>query len=1101
MADRLRDWLDALDLGKYADAFAENEIVFGDLAHLTEDDLREMSLPIGPRRRVLQAIAMLGANDAPAAPSEAAAPGPAAERRQLTVMFCDLVGSTALSEKLDPEDLRLVMRRYQDTVTGSVARYGGHVAKFLGDGVLVYFGWPRAFEDQAERAVRAALDAIAAVAGLRHDDGAALAARIGIATGLVVVGETEGDDARDVDAVAGATPNLAARLQALAGPGEVVIAAATHRLIGGIFRTESLGPHTLKGFAEPVAVWRLVGEGEAVSRFEATHGAQLPRLVGRDSELAMLTDRWRLAAGGEGQIVVISGEPGIGKSRLMQALGERVAEGEAIRLRYQCSAYHATTALYPLIRQVEHAAGFEAGDGEAARLDKLERLIGRPERFAAFADLMSLAHAASYGEGEMTPQQRKARIHEAVTGELMDLAGLQPVLFLFEDAHWIDPTTEEFLETVAPKIAGAAVLMVVTHRPEWQAGFVTLPHATMLTLNRLGRRQGGDIVREIAGPALPDEFVARIVERADGVPLFIEELTKTVAERGAGLDDLDIPATLQASLIARLDRLGTEAKEAAQVASAIGREFGHRLMARVCEGSGFDLDAALDRLAESELVFRYGSGTEARYTFKHALIQDTAYDSLLRERRRHLHGRIADALAVEAGEGRQTALADRAMHLSRAERQAEAAGEWCAAGEQAARVFALKEAAAHFRSGLSALDGVEPGAERDALELRLRRGLSMPQMMLEGIAAPIVEENLLRASRLSHEVDSSADSVRTGWGLFHIYENMGRWREACGHADEIWSLANTDGDEDLIYQARHAQWSYRGLVGDFENALTFAETGWAAYDNRRHHAQAYEFGWHDPGCCAGNYIAWCSANLGFADRSKRQIAENESFNASLSHPASEAFGHAFAAMSHLALRRFEAAERHAATASAIADEYDLRAIGAMSMIFRARIGLDRGEAEAAIDTIERLVGRRRRSDRPCLFLPMHLSFAAEAHLALGQHGDGLAAIADARRFADMEDERAWWSEILRTEAGLVLARDGAADGRAEALLREAMAFAAGRGIRLQELRAARDLARLIGERGDREGAQAVLAPVCDWFTEGFDTVDLGEARALLDDLA
>jgi class 3 adenylate cyclase len=1107
MADRLHDWLHALDLAKYRDAFAGNEIAFGDLAHLTEDDLREMGLPIGPRRRALRAIAELGAEEGPPVAEEAASAlgqpvaSPAAERRQLTVMFCDLVGSTALSERLDPEDLRMVMQRYQDTVSGCVARYGGHVAKFLGDGVLVYFGWPRAYEDQAERAARAALDAVDAVHGLRLDNGDALNARVGVATGLVVVGELEGDDARDVNAVAGATPNLAARLQEIAQPGQAVISDETRRLIHGIFRTESVGQPTLKGFAESVSVWRLIGEGVAASRFEAAHNTHLHRLFGRDSELAMLCDRWRLACEGEGQIALISGGPGIGKSRLMQALRESIGEDEATRLRYQCSAYHDNTALYPVIRQLEHAAGFQAEDSDDAKLEKLETLITRPERYATFADLLSLPLPERYGAGELTPQQRKERILQAVTGELLDLARVRPVLFLFEDAHWIDPTTEEFLNAVASKIAGAAVLIVVTHRPEWSASFVNLPHTTMLTLNRLGRRQGGDIVREIAGQTLSDEIVARIVERADGVPLFIEELTKAVSERGSSVGDLEIPATLQASLLARLDRLGPSAKEAAQIASVIGREFDYRLLSRITRGTDLDLDVALDRLVASELVFRHGTGAEASYSFKHALIQDTAYDSLLRERRRQLHSRIADALGAEPEESQQTALAKRAVHLSRAERHGEAAAAWCSAGEVATRVFALKEAVSHFTNGLTCLGDVAAGPERDLTELRLRRGLSMPQMMTEGITSKGVEQNLLRASELSHQLDSSSDAVQTGWGPFHIYQNMGRWREACDHADQIWSLSNATGEEDLVYQARHAQWSYRGLVGDFENALKFANTGWQTYDQRRHHPQAYEFNWHDPKCCAGNYLAWSSANLGFADQAVRHIADNVAFNTELEHPSSEAFCHAFAAMSLIAINRFDAAERHATNAKAIADEYDLRAVGVMSLVFLSRVRLACGDAELAADEIERIVARRRRADRPCLFLPMHLTFLAESYLQLKRYDEGLAAVADARRFAKMENELAWWPEVLRLEALLLLARKGRAEDRVEVLLREAIEFAGARSVRTQELRCAKDLARLLAERGDRAQARALLASVYEEFSEGFDAPDLRDARTLLDELA
>ncbi|MEE8236605.1 MAG: adenylate/guanylate cyclase domain-containing protein, partial [Gammaproteobacteria bacterium] len=404
MARDISEWLEDLGLGKYADVFAENEIDFNALPHVTEEDLKEIGIALGARRNLLAAIAKLESKIEPMPNQDAADGRPVgaeAERRLLTVMFCDLVGSTALSRQLDPEDLRDVMRSYQDAVAGAVTRYGGHVAKYLGDGVLAYFGWPQAYEDQAERAVRAGLDAVGAVAAVQMAESAALAARVGIATGQVVVGDLVGESGRDAEAVTGETPNLAARLQGVAEPGQVVIGEATHRLVGQAFAVDDLGGHELKGFDGVVRAWRILGEVTAESRFEAAHGAALTRIVGREAELQLLLDRWHLAEGGEGQVVMISGEAGIGKSRLMQGLRDRLEESDHIRIRYQCSPYHANSALYPTIQQWSRAAGFAPDDSGDDKLDKLEALLREAgDDLTAdaplFAQLQSLAYEDRY---------------------------------------------------------------------------------------------------------------------------------------------------------------------------------------------------------------------------------------------------------------------------------------------------------------------------------------------------------------------------------------------------------------------------------------------------------------------------------------------------------------------------------------------------------------------------------------------------------------------------------------------------------------------------------------------------------------------------------
>ena len=540
MVGDIHQLLEELGLGKYADVFAENEIDLEAARYLSDDDLKELGLPMGPRLKFAAAIGRLAQATLNQGPGEGETATPKdqpseAERRQLTVMFCDLVGSTELSRKLDPEDLRELMARYQDAVAAKVTRYEGHIAKYLGDGILAYFGWPLAYEDQAERAVRAGLDAVAAVAGMRRQDGDTLSARVGIATGQVVVGDLVGVLAVDAQAVTGVTPNLAARLQGVAGPGEVVIGFNTHRLLGTTFELDALGPRSLKGFDEPVPAWRVVGESAAEDRFDASHSGPFGRLVGRDHELGLVIDRWNRAKRGYGQVVLLSGEAGFGKSRMVRAVRDKIINQEHFRLSYQCSPLHTNTALYPIAHQLARSAGFNDGDDAAEKLDKLERLLRQAKDDIAdvapiFAALLTLPFEDRYGELDMEPLQLRAKTIEALVEQVQLLSRQRPVLLILEDVHWLDPTTEAWVGELIDRIAAAQVLALITQRPEYHVPWLGHTHLTTVVLNRLDQDQAAEIVRTVAGDALTDTLVDSIVSRSGGVPLFLEELTKSVVE-------------------------------------------------------------------------------------------------------------------------------------------------------------------------------------------------------------------------------------------------------------------------------------------------------------------------------------------------------------------------------------------------------------------------------------------------------------------------------------------------------------------------------------------------------------------------------------------
>jgi class 3 adenylate cyclase len=651
-------WLLDLGLQQYEQAFRANEIDARVLPRLTAEDLKDLGVSlVGHRRRLLDAIAALGTEEP--TPADERAPA-AAERRQLTVMFCDLVGSTELSAMLDPEDLREVIAAYHRAVADIVRSFDGFVAKYMGDGVLVYFGYPRAHEDDAERAIRAGLGVIDAV-GRLDVESVKLRARVGIATGLVVVGDLIGEGSAQEQSVVGETPNLAARLQALAEPDAVVIAAGTRRLVGDLFEYRDLGAVEVKGIAAPVPVWQVLRPSAVESRFEALRGSALTRLVGRDEEIDLLTRRWARAKAGDGQVVLISGEPGIGKSRITAALAERLHVEPYLRLRYFCSPYHLDSALSPFIDQLGRAAGFARDDPPAARLEKLKALltlaVPPDEDVAILADLLSLPASERHPLPTLSPQRKKERTLEALIRQLEGLARRQPpVLMVFEDAHWIDPTSRELLDLAIERVRSLPVLLVVTFRPEFQPPWTGQPQVTMLALNRLDQHDRIALVAQIAGgKALPEEVIDQIVDRTDGVPLFVEELTKSVLESGllreeaeryvlaGALPPFGIPTSLHASLLARLDRLAS-VRLVAQIGAAIGREFSYALLRAVSRLPEDELRASLARLIASELVFERGTPPDAVYAFKHALVQDAAHGSLLRAARQQLHAEIAKAL-------------------------------------------------------------------------------------------------------------------------------------------------------------------------------------------------------------------------------------------------------------------------------------------------------------------------------------------------------------------------------------------------------------------------------------------------------------------------
>ena len=786
-----------------------------------------------------------------------------------------------------------VIRRYQDTVAGVIGRFGGFVAKFMGDGVLAYFGFPQAFEDAAERAVRAGLGILTEVGGLALPDGTRIQARLGIATGLVVVGEIVGTGTAQERTIVGETPNLAARLQALAAPDTILISESTQSLLGGLFDLDRTGEHALKGFSRPIPVWRVRGEASIESRFAAARsGGGLP-LIGRANEMGLLLDRWRLARNGEGQVVTVIGEAGIGKSRAIEALQEAVAAEPHRRIHLQCSPYHSDSALYPMIRQLSRAAGFAAADSPSVRMEKLDALFAQrgeldPAAVSLIAELLSIPVAATT-QPAATPAQRKAATLALLVDDMLHAADGVPILLVIEDAHWIDATTLELLTRLTDSIGQARLLAVVTARPDFAAPWQTRPHATLLTLGRLGRAECAELVAGVAAShGLSADTLAAIVAKTDGVPLFAEELTKSVME-SAGEDSAAVPATLKDSLMARLDRLGA-AREVAQIAAVIGRQFPTSLLNVLMLGRRTDLEDALTKLVAAGIVLPEGRGLEQSFSFKHALTRDAAYESLLLSRRREWHERIARVLEKQFSDVAAAEPDLLAHHFGEAGLAEPACDYRMRAGDQAVSRSAYKEAIAHFSAGLKSAEAIVPADERSRRQLDFLLKLGPALMVMRGIQSDNVEAVYQRAEEIGAALGNDTAVYQAKWGLWLNANSKRKTAQARSRADELVALAQGSVDSDLLLEAYHCRWSTAFFCGDVTTALADSGHGIAMYDIDRHRHLGHAFGGHDPGVCAHSQCGNALHLSGERDRAAAILARAVTLAEELDHPNSLAHG-------------------------------------------------------------------------------------------------------------------------------------------------------------------------------------------------------------------
>jgi predicted ATPase/class 3 adenylate cyclase len=1110
---RIADWLEKLGMSEYAERFAENDIEIDILPELTDHDLEGLGVSLGHRRRILRAIRELGGSPQAAPQTAAASPGPhdSAERRQLTVMFCDLVGSNALSVKLDLEDLRAIIADYHRCCTKLVEYNGGFVARHMGDSVLAYFGYPQAHEHDAERAVRAGLSLVEAVPKLTAAPGVPLQVRVGIATGLAVVGDLIGAGASQEHAVVGETPNLAARLQALAEPGAVVIASSTRRLTGGLFEYRDLGAVALKGFTEHVPAWQVLGAGSAESRFEALRATTTP-LVGRDEEIELLLRRWKQAKSGNGQVVLISGEPGIGKSRIAETILERLGNEPHIRLRYFCSPHHQDSALYPSIAQLERAAGFRREDTADQRLDKLEAVLGQgtndlSEAVPLLADLLSIPTGDRYPPLNLTPQKRKQKTLHAQLAQVEGLGMQQPVLMVWEDIQWSDPTTRESLDLLIEQVPAVRVLVILTFRPEFAPPWVGRSHVTLLSLNRLPPRQRAEMIAKVSGgKALPRDIADQIIDRTDGVPLFVEEMTKAVIESGllrdAGdrymvvgpLAPLAIPATLQASLLARLDRLAPT-REVAQIAAALGRQFSHELISAVAALPQPQLDDALQQLVTAELIFQRGTPPDAEYTFKHALVQDAAYSTLLRSRRVQLHARIVATFEDHFAEnvGAQPALL--AHHCAEAGLSDKAVVYRLKAGQQAMARSATTEAVAQLQKGLDELADLPDGPLRQQQELGLRVALASALAATKGYSATDVGETISRAIALAEQIDRPEHVVPLIYGQYAFHGIRSEHKRALLLAGQIERIGATRNDVVTQLEGRRAQGATRYFLGEFVAARALLEQCQGLCEPT-HRASGAGLS-ADPYALMLAQLALTLVPLGYVNQARVRFSEALSEARRLRHAFTLVNVLLRANLFDWFIRTAEA-QRRAEELLALSTEYDFPLFLGWATALRGWGLVTLGEAREGLVLLKRGLTAVRATGAVA-GTPRQYLWLAEACAVLGQPLEGLDHLAAAAEIIETKEERALEVELHRLRGNLLRATGNRST--AEQSYHQALAVARRQSAKLFELRAATSLARLWRDQGKRREAHDLLAPVYGWFTEGFDTPVLQDAKALLDELA
>jgi class 3 adenylate cyclase len=1074
----ITSFLQSLGLEKYDELFASHDIDLAVAPELTEQDLTQLGLSLGHRRKFMVAAAKLQERPAPEeipatqhrSGGEMEAP---MERRQMTVVFIDLVGSTALGEEMDPEDLVDLLRLYRNACVEVISRYDGFIAQYLGDGIMVYFGFPVAQEHAAERAVRASLEIVEKVSRLKRPDGQSLQTRVGIATGLVLAGEAGGVGPAGEKTVVGDTPNLAARLQSEAEPGSVLVSPSTYRITTNFFEYSVLGTRTIKGFREPLALWKPLRESATESRFAAAHAAAAGPIVGRERELAFLYDSWQRAAHGNGHVVLLTGEAGIGKSRLLEALAERVQEQHTL-LRCQCSPYHRNSVLFPFKQLLRHRLDLSRESSEREIQDRIRRVLqqlGRnePSSTLLLAEFLDISVKDSSSPIEMTPNQRKNETL-AILEDLLVAPLDGPVLLLLEDAHWSDQTTQSLIERLLKRVDREQVLVLITYRPELAINWHEHPQATLMACKQIGQANCALLVRNIADRMqIDDALIQEIVARSDGVPLFAQELTKAVLDLGSSAPGA-VPLTLQDSLMARLDRLGP-AKDVAQIASVFGRQFSYALLLEITGATGQELRTALGRLREAGLIFGAGSDDESNFSFNHALVQEAAYESLPRSRRQSLHKQIAAHLESRFAETAEIEPTLVAHHHSRAGDADKSFHFWSLAADRSGQRMAFTETMASLDSALAEAERIADLKLRTQLKLETQLKLGTTIAIHKGPQTNEAAAALEKARTLAAEAGAGPQLFQATWGLYLNAARSKRLDRAKIIGEDLLAISERIGDEDLKYEAEHHRWGYAYFMGQVPEMLQYATDGGQRYDRGRHHKFSHVFAGHDPGVCAH-----CVRAIGFglAGRSKSlrsALDDGRALSGSLQHPSTQAFFYTIACTAHYIVQDSGGSRRFAECSVQVAAKYELPPVQSFGGFMLGTAYAMEGEIAPALKHMEPFFETALAYG---LFGMLPGIIMADTLSSGGRYQEALALITRMLNETSTPEAGVFVSELWRIRGEAALRQSAANILQAEQYLATSLRIADQQRAPVFGLRAAIPLAQLLAENGRREQAKDVI---------------------------
>ena len=1095
----IADFLKSLGLAEYAAGLHESGIDVSALPSLTEQDLKKLGIPPADRKRLLKAVAQAYSHREHSPELQGGA-----ERRHLTILFCDLVGSTELSTRLDPEALNEIITRYRKCCARVLTETDGFIAQYLGDGVLAYFGYPRASEDDAERAVNAGLRLVENVGQLRDDTGRPLQARVGIASGLVLIGDLIGAGKEHRHDVVGETPNLAARLQTCAEPNTVVISGETRQLVRDLFEYAPVDAKPLKGFAMPVESWRVTKSTEIVNRFRALRTLNTP-LVGRERETDLMIGCWEKAKAGAGCVLLISGEPGIGKSRMVQTLLDRLEDEPHVEVRAFCAPHHQGSALYPVIEQLQRAAGIEHDDSPGQKVDKLEATLSHAavnldQAAPLLAELLSISTEGRYPPLDLTPQKRREKTLQALMAQLEGLAR-QPTLMVFEDLHWIDPTSLELLSLAVDRTPNLPLLLAVTFRPEFTPPWLGRPYVEHVRLDRLPRGGSAEMIANLSRErTLSRSTVEDIIDRTEGVPLFIEELTKFLIERGSTSPPRnEIPATLRDMLTARLDRLG-QAKQVAQIASVLGAEFPAQLLRDVMSSGEDRLNAELRKLVAAELLIDQSVASSPSYRFKHALIQEAAYQSLVRSKRQEHHRKVAEALKARFPKIVEARPELVAHHYTGADLKEAALPYWQAAAANAMRRSANLEAIAHLTKAQELLLTLPESPERLQQELAIQLALGAPLIATRGFNSPDVGKAYERAHEICKLSGDAPQLFPAVWGLWIFYTACAEHGKAYELAHQCRRIAEAVNDTDLLMMAHQAMGVTLETRGQFDSALSELDQGIAIYNREKHAHLAFVYG-QDTGVACRFQAAF---GLWFVGRPEQALKRNDEALAlarEVSHPYSLACALGYSAWLHQLGQDERAVEKDADAAIAVSTEGEFVFWLLTGMILR-------GWALTAGNRVDEGVALMRqglagyRATGAGIMRPYYLALMAQALGMTGELEEALRLLDEAEAAVLNSGERWYEAEIHRARGRLALQDSARApeDERrrlAEEHFERALAAARRQGIKMFELRAAAELCRLWSGEDKAAEARRRLAEIYGRFQEGFGTKDLRDAYALL----